>query len=718
MIRFLKTITFVRVFHGFFISLILATSLSYAGTPIFSDGHENQRQQLSVPVPDGYQKTEGRDATELTKGVAASAAAGATETWLNQFGTARVNLRVDSRFSLQNSSFDFLLPLYDTPDDVVFTQLGAREHDDLFTTNVGLGHRHFFNQWMMGYNVFWDNSWRNVNRRYGLGLEIWRDNLRFSGNVYRGISGWHNSGQHEGYDERPADGWDIRTEGWLPAFPQLGGKIGYEQYYGDNVALFDNFSDRQKNPHVFTLGLNYTPVSLVTVGVDQKMGKGGMNDTQFTMQLTYRPGESWSKQISPDGVTGLRTLDNSRLELVNRNNNIVLDYRKQNRLQLSFPPQITGEEQSTVTFRPVVKASNGLDYIELNDTALIQAGGRVISVSNSAITIQLPEYQSQPVRLSGVAVDSKGNRSDVAETLIMTSQRMTSATITTDKTTAIANGTDAVTYTVTVKDDHNRPVADEVVTWTTNMGILGTPSAKMTDNNGQVTVTLTSTTAGNAVVSADAAGRHLTAPAVLFSDAASVSSLKLVVSSNNAEADSRSQNIVNVTVLDKSNKPLKGVQVDWVIAGHTSAAAVTPTKVMTDDNGNATLALTDSTAEIVQVSVSAGNLSAQTSVTFIVPKVASLSLSPADDWSQPPDEPLTVTATVLDKYGQPVKGVNVIWSLSNTQDFRAQSSLQSVSDENGHAVFEVVGSIMSSNTVITVVAGEKTAELYLVIGIG
>ncbi|MET4890838.1 Ig-like domain-containing protein [Morganella morganii] len=574
MIRFLKTITFVRVFHGFFISLILATSLSYAGTPIFSDGHENQRQQLSVPVPGGYQKTEGRDATELTKGVAASAAAGATETWLNQFGTARVNLRVDSRFSLQNSSFDFLLPLYDTPDDVVFTQLGAREHDDLFTTNVGLGHRHFFNQWMMGYNVFWDNSWRNVNRRYGLGLEIWR------------------------------------------------------------------------------------------------------------------------------------------------NNNIVLDYRKQNRLQLSFPPQITGEEQSTVTFRPVVKASNGLDYIELNDTALIQAGGRVISVSNSAITIQLPEYQSQPVRLSGVAVDSKGNRSDVAETLIMTSQRMTSATITTDKTTAIANGTDAVTYTVTVKDDHNRPVADEVVTWTTNMGILGTPSAKMTDNNGQVTVTLTSTTAGNAIVSADAAGRHLTAPAVLFSDAASVSSLKLVVSSNNAEADSRSQNIVNVTVLDKSNKPLKGVQVDWVIAGHTSAAAVTPTKVMTDDNGNATLALTDSTAEIVQVSVSAGNLSAQTSVTFIVPKVASLSLSPADDWSQSPDEPLTVTATVLDKYGQPVKGVNVIWSLSNTQDFRALSPLQSVSDENGHAVFEVVGSIMSSNTVITVVAGEKTAELYLVIGIG
>ncbi|QXO42752.1 Ig-like domain-containing protein [Morganella morganii] len=529
---------------------------------------------MSVPVPGGYQKTEGRDATELTKGVAASAAAGATETWLNQFGTARVNLRVDSRFSLQNSSFDFLLPLYDTPDDVVFTQLGAREHDDLFTTNVGLGHRHFFNQWMMGYNVFWDNSWRNVNRRYGLGLEIWR------------------------------------------------------------------------------------------------------------------------------------------------NNNIVLDYRKQNRLQLSFPPQITGEEQSTVTFRPVVKASNGLDYIELNDTALIQAGGRVISVSNSAITIQLPEYQSQPVRLSGVAVDSKGNRSDVAETLIMTSQRMTSATITTDKTTAIANGTDAVTYTVTVKDDHNRPVADEVVTWTTNMGILGTPSAKMTDNNGQVTVTLTSTTAGNAIVSADAAGRHLTAPAVLFSDAASVSSLKLVVSSNNAEADSRSQNIVNVTVLDKSNKPLKGVQVDWVIAGHTSAAAVTPTKVMTDDNGNATLALTDSTAEIVQVSVSAGNLSAQTSVTFIVPKVASLSLSPADDWSQSPDEPLTVTATVLDKYGQPVKGVNVIWSLSNTQDFRALSPLQSVSDENGHAVFEVVGSIMSSNTVITVVAGEKTAELYLVIGIG
>ncbi|MFO6427880.1 inverse autotransporter beta domain-containing protein [Escherichia coli] len=60
------------------------------------------------------------------------------------------------------------------------------------------------------------------------------------------------------YDERPADGWDIRAEGWLPAYPQLGGKLVYQQYYGNEVALFGE-SERQKNPHAITAGVTWTP---------------------------------------------------------------------------------------------------------------------------------------------------------------------------------------------------------------------------------------------------------------------------------------------------------------------------------------------------------------------------------------------------------------------------------------------------------------------------
>ncbi|EKY1894445.1 inverse autotransporter beta domain-containing protein [Salmonella enterica subsp. arizonae serovar 35:z4,z32:-] len=35
----------------------------------------------------------------------------------------------------------------------------------------------------------------------------------------------------------------------------------------------DGEADRQRNPHAIALGLNYPPVPLVTIGVNQRMGQ-------------------------------------------------------------------------------------------------------------------------------------------------------------------------------------------------------------------------------------------------------------------------------------------------------------------------------------------------------------------------------------------------------------------------------------------------------------
>lgn len=94
---------------------------------------------------------------------------------------------------------------------------------------------------------------------WGGGAEVATDYLKFSANTYFGLTGWHQSRDFSSYDERPADGFDIRTEAYLPAYPQLGGKLMYEKYRGDEVALFGK-DDRQKDPHAVTLGVNYTPV--------------------------------------------------------------------------------------------------------------------------------------------------------------------------------------------------------------------------------------------------------------------------------------------------------------------------------------------------------------------------------------------------------------------------------------------------------------------------
>ncbi|MDE9590857.1 inverse autotransporter beta domain-containing protein, partial [Xenorhabdus bovienii] len=95
------------------------------------------------------------------------------------------------------------------------------------------------------------------------GVEYWRDYLKLSANSYFRLSGWKDSPDFEDYQERPANGWDIRAEGYLPQYPQLGAKLAYEQYYGDQVALFGK-ENRQSQPHAFTAGLTYTPVPLIT----------------------------------------------------------------------------------------------------------------------------------------------------------------------------------------------------------------------------------------------------------------------------------------------------------------------------------------------------------------------------------------------------------------------------------------------------------------------
>ncbi len=180
---------------------------------------------------------------------------------------------------------------------------------------------------MFGANVFMDDDFTGKNRRIGIGAEAWTNNLKFSANTYMGTTTWHQSRDFADYNEKPADGYDIRAEGYLPAWPQLGGKLMYEQYYGENVALFDK-DHLQHNPSAVTAGVNYTPVPLITFGVDYKRGQHSMDETLFGINLRYVPGQSWEQQLSPSQVALERSLQGSRYDLVERNNVITLQYKK------------------------------------------------------------------------------------------------------------------------------------------------------------------------------------------------------------------------------------------------------------------------------------------------------------------------------------------------------------------------------------------------------
>ena len=97
------------------------------------DGKDPQMQVAEVAQQSGTllaRDMDSEQAASMARGwVASSASAQATD-WLSRWGTARVSLGVDEDFSLKSSSFEFLHPWYETPDNLVFSQHTLHRTDD------------------------------------------------------------------------------------------------------------------------------------------------------------------------------------------------------------------------------------------------------------------------------------------------------------------------------------------------------------------------------------------------------------------------------------------------------------------------------------------------------------------------------------------------------------------------------------------------------------
>ncbi|ENM3688912.1 inverse autotransporter beta domain-containing protein, partial [Yersinia enterocolitica] len=291
------------------LSITFTPSVMAAGTTATSDETQRSASQAEQSTADAATRLasiladgdSAKQASSIARGTATSAGNEALQKWFNQFGSAKVQLNLDEKLSLKGSQLDVLLPLTDSPDLLTFTQLGGRYIDDRVTVNFGLGQRHFFAQQMLGYNLFVDHDASYSHTRIGVGAEYGRDFINLAANGYFGVSGWKNSPDLDKYDEKVANGFDLRSEAYLPTLPQLGGKLIYEQYFGDEVGLF-GVDNRQKNPLAVTVGVNYTPIPLVTVGVDHKMGRAGMNDTRFNLGFNYTFGTPLAHQLDSEAV--------------------------------------------------------------------------------------------------------------------------------------------------------------------------------------------------------------------------------------------------------------------------------------------------------------------------------------------------------------------------------------------------------------------------------
>ncbi|EGF6444657.1 inverse autotransporter adhesin-like protein YeeJ, partial [Escherichia coli] len=387
-----------------------------------------------------------------------------------------------------------------TPDNLFFSQHTLHRTDERTQINNGLGWRHFTPTWMSGINFFFDHDLSRYHSRAGIGAEYWRDYLKLSSNGYLRLTNWRSAPELDNdYEARPANGWDVRAEGWLPAWPYLGGKLVYEQYYGDEVALFDK-DDRQSNPHAITAGLNYTPFPLMTFSAEQRQGKQGENDTRFAVDFTWQPGSAMQKQLDPNEVAARRSLAGSRYDLVDRNNNIVLEYRKKELVRLTLTDPVTGKSGEVKSLVSSLQTKYALKGYNVEATALEAAGGKVVTTGKD-ILVTLPGYRftstpetdnTWPIEVT--AEDVKGNLSNREQSMVVVqaptlSQKDSSVSLSTQTLNADSHST--ATLTFIAHDAAGNPVVGLVLS-TRHEGVQDITLSEWKDNgDGSYTQILT-----------------------------------------------------------------------------------------------------------------------------------------------------------------------------------------------------------------------------------
>lgn len=574
------------------------------------------------------------------------------------FGTLHGNLTLDGDLRLRSAELDALLPLYDRQGHLVFTQLGTRKTADHITTNIGVGSRYFFADTMLGVNAFYDVQWKQQHQRLGIGVEWWRDNLKLAANGYMGLSDWVQSPTLADYDERPADGWDIRAQGWLPTYPQLGGKLTFAQYYGEGVTLFGD-SERQANPFALTAGLSYTPFPLLTADVEHRIGAQGVNDTRLSLGVNLQLGTPWSQQLDPRGVT--RTLSHHRYDVVSRNNDIVLNTRKQTLITLALPAQLDGQGGDSVTLTPTITAKYGVSHVALQEQALLLAGGKVLQNDARQLVIQLPE-QAAPIALGVTAYDTRGNASQTQYVQLIT-RTVTGTHLTLTASEQQVPTSRPITLTLAATDANGHPLRSEAVSWRSDSGTLdGQPQ---TDAEGRATATLHNAVAGQTRVTVHIKGQSITSDALTFTP---VHYATLLMDKTAAVANGQDAVRYSLTVRDGQGLPVAEAPVQW----RSNLGELSDISAATDAHGiaQATLRSRYQGEAIVQAVQGELLVSAPT-----VPFSTALSVQMAVSQNQAlanGQDSVTYTLVLRDSAGLPRAGEPVTWSTTRgewvTQD--------------------------------------------------
>ncbi len=295
----------------------------------------------------------------------------------------------------------------------------------------------------------------------------------------------------------------------------------------------------------------------------------------------------------------------------------------------------------------------------------------------------------------------------------------TLSTVVASRGTAVANGLDSSTVTVTLLGSNSAPVAPGTTVTLIPTGGSSVVSAisGTTDVNGVATFKVTDTAVESAAYQASAGGVTITQkPSVTFqTPTVSPTASKVVASPVNPVLGGTST--VTVTLRDQGltagTLVGKTVTLAQDAAAHSTITSVTPT---TDSSGVATFTVTDATAELVTYTASSGGVTVASTgqVTF-----GTLTTSATDSTVMPGQSPATVgagqgttvTVTLRTAGGtSPVAGDSVTLTPTGTTALATAQGGSSTSDGTGKVVFLVTDTVAES---VTFTAKDTTGNVTM-----
>ncbi len=659
------------------------------------------------------------DAVAQGLGMLSGAASQASRSWFDSHHITSALQLEGTRGGIEGASLDVLLPFYNEGTRLWFVQSGLRRadtySDDYRTTvNMGLGYRHSVGGWLVGGNGFYDRDLTGENARLGVGLEAWADFFKLSVNGYQPLSDWNPSPDQVDYLERPAKGWDVRAEGYLPAYSLLGATLAYERFYGDEVSLFAP-GDRQKNPHAVSVGIVYNPIPLVGLSLDHRIGQHGQADTSASLAFNYRLGEPLAKQLSSANVAASRKLASARYDLVSRNNEIVLEHRLE-AVQMMLPDVISDSELKTVEF-----AVHGAERVNAFSWTGSAAGFALPLNASGRGALELPAYvagAANAYSLQAIGTDRAG-RAVVSNAMTVVVQPL-SAVMSATPASIAATGVHTSVIKIKVASASTQPrMAGVTVNWTTTAGTLS-DDVSTTDADGEASVTLTSSTTTNTAIVEAHYGSSTQRASVTFT-AGAASDVALTASTIRLTADGTSTTRLSAVVQDAhGNSVGAGQAVGW----STSAGTLNHDATLTDANGVATAVLTSSTVvETASVEATSGTGSDVAAVAFVAGEPAALTVT-ASSPSIVADgsSTSTLSATVTDANNNVVEaGTTVEWTTSAgvLADVRSVTNASGTATivltsptAIGQATVEARSGTATSSAVVSLVAG-PVAQIVL-----